>query len=45
MTEVSHGSRPLQWALFIRRRARATQGTPAGNDDLKWVPLNPLERT
>src|SRR5271170_760001 len=27
----------LQYKLFIRRRASATQGTPPGNDDLKWV--------
>jgi glyoxylase-like metal-dependent hydrolase (beta-lactamase superfamily II) len=27
----------LQYKLFIRRRTSATQGTPPGNDDLKWV--------
>jgi glyoxylase-like metal-dependent hydrolase (beta-lactamase superfamily II) len=27
----------LQYKLFIRRRASATQGAPPGNDDLKWV--------
>jgi glyoxylase-like metal-dependent hydrolase (beta-lactamase superfamily II) len=27
----------LQWKLFIRRRASATQGTPPGKDELKWV--------
>jgi hypothetical protein len=28
---------PLQWKLFIRRRASATQDTPPGRDELKWV--------
>jgi glyoxylase-like metal-dependent hydrolase (beta-lactamase superfamily II) len=28
---------PLQWKLFIRKRASATQGVPPGKDDLKWV--------
>src|SRR5208283_1316803 len=28
---------PLRWQLFIRQRASATQGTPPGRDDLKWV--------
>ncbi len=37
MTEASQGSSPLQWKLFIRRRASATQGTPPGRDELKWV--------
>jgi len=37
MTDVSHGNQPLQWKLFIRRRASATQGTPAGKGELKWV--------
>lgn len=37
MTAASQGSSSLQWQLFIRRRASATQGTPPGNDDLKWV--------
>ena len=27
----------LQYQLFIRRRASATQGTPPGREDLKWV--------
>ena len=30
-------SKPLEWKLFIRRRASATQGVPPGKDDLKWV--------
>jgi glyoxylase-like metal-dependent hydrolase (beta-lactamase superfamily II) len=30
-------SKPLQWKLFIRKRASATQGVPLGKDDLKWV--------
>jgi glyoxylase-like metal-dependent hydrolase (beta-lactamase superfamily II) len=30
-------SRPLEWKLFIRKRASATQGVPPGKDDLKWV--------
>jgi glyoxylase-like metal-dependent hydrolase (beta-lactamase superfamily II) len=30
-------SKPLQWKLFIRKRASATQGVPSGKDDLKWV--------
>ena len=37
MTETSQGNQPLQWKLFIRRRASATQGTPPGKDELKWV--------
>ncbi len=37
MTEASQGTQPLQWKLFIRRRASATQGTPPGKDELKWV--------
>ena len=37
MTEGSQGNPPLQWQLFIRRRASATQGTPPGKDELKWV--------
>jgi glyoxylase-like metal-dependent hydrolase (beta-lactamase superfamily II) len=37
MTEASQSDQPLQWNLFIRRRASATQGTPAGKDELKWV--------
>src|SRR5271154_81956 len=27
----------LKYKLFIRRRPSATQGTPPGKDDLKWV--------
>jgi glyoxylase-like metal-dependent hydrolase (beta-lactamase superfamily II) len=30
-------AKPLQWKLFIRKRASATQGVPPGKDDLKWV--------
>jgi glyoxylase-like metal-dependent hydrolase (beta-lactamase superfamily II) len=30
-------SQSLQWKLFIRKRASATQGVAPGNDDLKWV--------
>lgn len=30
-------SKSLQWKLFIRKRASATQGAPPGKDDLKWV--------
>jgi glyoxylase-like metal-dependent hydrolase (beta-lactamase superfamily II) len=37
MTEASQASPPLQWKLFIRRRASATRGTPPGKDELKWV--------
>ena len=37
MTAASQGEQPLQWKLFIRRRASATQGTPPGKDELKWV--------
>jgi glyoxylase-like metal-dependent hydrolase (beta-lactamase superfamily II) len=37
MTEAFQGNQPLQWKLFIRRRASATQGTPPGKDELKWV--------
>jgi glyoxylase-like metal-dependent hydrolase (beta-lactamase superfamily II) len=37
MTAPSQGNSPLQWTLFIRRRASATQGTPPGKDELKWV--------
>ena len=29
--------KPLEWKLFIRKRASATQGVPPGKDDLKWV--------
>ena len=27
----------LEWRVFIRRRASATQDSPPGKDDLKWV--------
>jgi glyoxylase-like metal-dependent hydrolase (beta-lactamase superfamily II) len=37
MTAASNSSSTLQWKLFIRRRASATQGTPPGKDELKWV--------
>jgi glyoxylase-like metal-dependent hydrolase (beta-lactamase superfamily II) len=37
MTQTPQSDQPLQWKLFIRRRASATQGTPAGKDELKWV--------
>ncbi len=37
MTEASQGNQPRQWKLFIRRRGSATQGTPPGKDELKWV--------
>jgi glyoxylase-like metal-dependent hydrolase (beta-lactamase superfamily II) len=37
MKQTSQGSSPLQWKLCIRRRASATQDTPPGRDELKWV--------
>jgi glyoxylase-like metal-dependent hydrolase (beta-lactamase superfamily II) len=37
MTETYQSSSPLQWKLCIRRRASATQVTPRGRDELKWV--------
>ena len=37
MTATYQGSSPLQWKLCIRRRASATQDTPPGRDELKWV--------
>ena len=37
MTTASQGNSSLQWKLFIRRRASATQGAPPGKDELKWV--------
>jgi glyoxylase-like metal-dependent hydrolase (beta-lactamase superfamily II) len=37
MNEATQGNQPLQWKLFVRRRASATQGTPPGKDELKWV--------
>ena len=36
MTTATHGSQ-LQWELFIRKRASATQGVPPGKEDLTWV--------
>jgi glyoxylase-like metal-dependent hydrolase (beta-lactamase superfamily II) len=37
MTAASQSNSSLQWQLFVRRRASATQGVPPGNDELKWV--------
>ena len=37
MIDKTQGNSSLQWKLFIRRRASATQGTPPGKDELKWV--------
>src|SRR5258708_33962680 len=37
MTKTSQGNQPLEWKLFVRRRASGTQGTPPGKDELKWV--------
>ncbi len=37
MTGPAEADSPLEWKLFIRRRASATQGVPPGKDDLKWV--------
>jgi glyoxylase-like metal-dependent hydrolase (beta-lactamase superfamily II) len=38
MTKASQGISPLlQWKVFVRRRASATQGAPPGRDELKWV--------
>ena len=37
MTGQVNSNQPLKWKLFIRKRASATQGTPPGRDDLKWV--------
>jgi glyoxylase-like metal-dependent hydrolase (beta-lactamase superfamily II) len=37
MIAASEASSLLQWELFIRRRPSATQGTPPGKDELKWV--------
>src|SRR5271154_2964623 len=34
---ISEERPSLQFKLFIRRRASATQGTPPGKEDLKWV--------
>ena len=37
MTSEATANPLLQFKLCIRRRASATQGTPPGKDDLKWV--------
>ena len=37
MTSQTAANPLLQFKLCIRRRASATQGTPPGKDDLKWV--------
>src|ERR1700757_2428174 len=37
MTAAFQASSLLQWELFIRRPPSATQGTPPGKDELKWV--------
>jgi glyoxylase-like metal-dependent hydrolase (beta-lactamase superfamily II) len=37
MTPQGDANSLLQFELCIRRRASATQGTPPGKDDLKWV--------
>jgi len=37
MTPRTASNSSLQFRLFIRRRTSATQGTPPGKDDLKWV--------
>jgi glyoxylase-like metal-dependent hydrolase (beta-lactamase superfamily II) len=37
MTAASQGHCLLQWNLLIRKRTSATQGTPPGKDELKWV--------
>jgi glyoxylase-like metal-dependent hydrolase (beta-lactamase superfamily II) len=37
MTSQAAANPLLQFKLCIRRRASATQGTPPGKDDLKWV--------
>jgi glyoxylase-like metal-dependent hydrolase (beta-lactamase superfamily II) len=37
MTEAAQVGKPLEWKLFIRKRNSATQGTPPGKDELKWV--------
>jgi glyoxylase-like metal-dependent hydrolase (beta-lactamase superfamily II) len=37
MTSRAGENFSLEYKLFIRRRTSATQGTPPGNDDLKWV--------
>jgi glyoxylase-like metal-dependent hydrolase (beta-lactamase superfamily II) len=37
MARPTSSNPPLQWKLFIRKRASATQATPPGKDELKWV--------
>src|ERR1700741_147894 len=37
MTAQAAANPLLQFKLFIRKRASATQGVPPGKDDLKWV--------
>jgi glyoxylase-like metal-dependent hydrolase (beta-lactamase superfamily II) len=37
MTGQANSNPTLQWNLLIRKRTSATQGTPPGKDDLKWV--------
>ncbi len=37
MTVLTEGGSLPQWELLIRRRPSATQGTPPGKDELKWV--------
>lgn len=37
MSDEVMGRSPLQWRLFIRRRASATEDAPSGKDELKWV--------
>src|SRR5271167_2360087 len=37
MLDTSEPQPPLQWNLLIRKRASATQGTPPGKEELKWV--------
>ncbi|MBW9116891.1 MBL fold metallo-hydrolase [Rhizobium cauense] len=36
MTDA-HNQSELQWELFIRKRASATQGVPPGKEELTWV--------
>jgi glyoxylase-like metal-dependent hydrolase (beta-lactamase superfamily II) len=35
--EKNKSALPLEWEVFIRKRASATQGAPSRKDDLKWV--------
>jgi glyoxylase-like metal-dependent hydrolase (beta-lactamase superfamily II) len=37
MTTTKDNRTPLQWELFIKKRASATQGIPAGKEALAWV--------